>query len=122
MGHGFMWSKHLGFILTCPSNLGTGLRAGVHVKLPLLSKTTQFASLLAEMRLQKRGTGGVDTMDDSGIFDISNLDRLGKSEWELVQNVVDGVKMLVDLEKALEKGEDIEAAIANHSSKDCCKK
>lgn len=111
MGHGFMWSKHLGFILTCPSNLGTGLRAGVHVKLPLLSKTTQFASLLAEMRLQKRGTGGVDTMDDSGIFDISNLDRLGKSEWELVQNVVDGVKMLVDLEKALEKGEDIDAAI-----------
>ena len=27
-GHGFMWSKRLGYILTCPSNLGTGLRAG----------------------------------------------------------------------------------------------
>ena len=37
-GEGFMWSKHLGYILTCPSNLGTGLRAGVHVKLPLLAK------------------------------------------------------------------------------------
>ena len=111
MGHSFMWSQHLGFILTCPSNLGTGLRAGVHVRLPLLGKSSQFAPLLEEMRLQKRGTGGVDTMDDSGVYDISNLDRLGKSEWELVQNVVDGVKMLVNLEKALETDEDIDDAI-----------
>ena len=57
-GYGFMWSEHLGFILTCPSNLGTGLRAGVHVKLPLLSKhETQFKNMLDAMRLQKRGKG-----------------------------------------------------------------
>lgn len=36
-----MWNEHLGYILTCPSNLGTGLRAGVHVRLPLLSKVLQ---------------------------------------------------------------------------------
>lgn len=34
----FMWNEHLGYVLTCPSNLGTGLRAGVHIKLPHLSK------------------------------------------------------------------------------------
>ena len=39
-GHEFMWNEHLGYILTCPSNLGTGLRAGVHVNLPLLSKVS----------------------------------------------------------------------------------
>ena len=37
-GYEYMWTSHLGYILTCPSNLGTGLRAGVHVKLPNLSK------------------------------------------------------------------------------------
>ena len=37
-GYEFMWNSHLGYILTCPSNLGTGLRAGVHVKVPNLSK------------------------------------------------------------------------------------
>ena len=116
MGHSFMWSQHLGFILTCPSNLGTGLRAGVHVKLPLLGKSSRFAPLLEEMRLQKRGTGGVDTMDDSGVYDISNLDRLGKSEWELVQNVVDGVKMLVNLEKALEKREPFNDAVVRYAT------
>lgn len=37
-GWEFMWNERLGYILTCPSNLGTGLRAGVHVRLPKLSK------------------------------------------------------------------------------------
>lgn len=37
-GWEFMWNERLGYVLTCPSNLGTGLRAGVHVKLPRLSK------------------------------------------------------------------------------------
>ena len=37
-GWEFMWNKRLGYILTCPSNLGTGLRAGVHVKLPNMAK------------------------------------------------------------------------------------
>ena len=27
-GYEFMWNEHLGYILTCPSNLGTGIRAG----------------------------------------------------------------------------------------------
>ena len=56
-GKSFMWSEHLGFILTCPSNLGTGLRAGVHVKLPLLSKDKRFDGVLKTLALQKRGTG-----------------------------------------------------------------
>lgn len=41
-GHEFMWSEHLGYILTCPSNLGTGLRAGVHVKLPKLAEHPKY--------------------------------------------------------------------------------
>lgn len=52
-----MWNEHLGYVLTCPSNLGTGLRAGVHVKLPNLSKYRQFEEILKRLRLQKRGTG-----------------------------------------------------------------
>lgn len=37
-GWEFMWNERLGYILTCPSNLGTGLRAGVHIRLPLLGR------------------------------------------------------------------------------------
>ena len=107
-GKEFMWNEHLGFILTCPSNLGTGLRGGVHLKLPLLAKHARFDDVLKALRLQKRGTGGVDTAADDGVFDVSNLDRLGFSEVEQVQKVVDGVKLLVQMEKQLMKGESID--------------
>lgn len=43
-GWEFMWNERLGYILTCPSNLGTGLRAGVHIKLPLLSKVLPWGA------------------------------------------------------------------------------
>ncbi|XP_029942801.1 creatine kinase B-type-like isoform X2 [Salarias fasciatus] len=107
-GHGFMWNQHLGYILTCPSNLGTGLRAGVHVRLPLLSQRDEFSLVLDRLRLQRRGTGGVDTAAVGGVFDVSNADRLGFSEVQLVQMVVDGVRLLVDMEKRLEAGDDIQ--------------
>merc|ERR1711881_159900 len=106
-GHEYMWNPHLGCVLTCPSNLGTGLRGGVHVKLPLMSKHPEFENILEVLRLQKRGTGGVDTASTDGTFDISNTDRLGSSEVDQVQMVVNGVNQLVEMEKALEKGETI---------------
>ncbi|XP_074877082.1 creatine kinase S-type, mitochondrial isoform X2 [Buteo buteo] len=106
-GWEFMWNERLGYVLTCPSNLGTGLRAGVHVKLPKLSKDPRFPKILENLRLQKRGTGGVDTAAVADVYDISNLDRMGRSEVELVQIVIDGVNYLVDCEKKLEKGQDI---------------
>merc|ERR1712243_288890 len=97
--HGFMWNEHIGYVLTCPSNLGTGLRGGVHVKLPKLSTHAKFEEILNRLRLQKRGTDGVDTASVGGVFDISNADRLGSSEVEQVQLVVDGVKLMVEMEK-----------------------
>lgn len=52
-------------------------------RITLLSYTPQdprLNKILDNLRLQKRGTGGVDTAAVGGIFDISNLDRLGLSE------------------------------------------
>ncbi|XP_077836511.1 creatine kinase M-type isoform X6 [Macaca mulatta] len=110
-GHPFMWNQHLGYVLTCPSNLGTGLRGGVHVKLAHLSKHPKFEEILTRLRLQKRGTGGVDTAAVGSVFDVSNADRLGSSEVEQVQLVVDGVKLMVEMEKKLEKGQSIDDMI-----------
>jgi len=112
-GYEYMYSDHLGYLLTCPSNFGTGIRAGVHIKIPLLSKHAKFKDMLATLRLQKRGTGGVDTGsgNDDGWFDISNADRLGKSELELVQLVCDGVNLFCKMEAALGDGKPIDDLI-----------
>lgn len=112
-GNEYMWNEHLGYVLTCPSNLGTGLRAGVHVKIPHVSSHARFGEILKNLRLQKRGTGGVDTAAVGGTFDISNADRLGFSEVALVQFLVDGVNLLIKMEKALENGDPIDDLIPN---------
>lgn len=46
-GYDFMHSDHLGYILTCPSNLGTGLRAGAMVTVPLVSARPDFKAVCA---------------------------------------------------------------------------
>ncbi|KAK2083730.1 hypothetical protein P7K49_038966 [Saguinus oedipus] len=88
--------------------LTSRLQAGVHIKLPHLGKHEKFSEVLKRLRLQKRGTGGVDTAAVGGVFDVSNADRLGFSEVELVQMVVDGVKLLIEMEQRLEQGQAID--------------
>merc|ERR1712110_924237 len=102
-GYDFMHNDHLGFILTCPSNLGTGLRAGCMVKVPLFSARKDFKDILKKMGLQARGTAGVDSASTGGTWDISNSDRLGKSEIELVNVFIEGVAQIIRWEQALER-------------------
>ena len=40
-GYGYAYNDHLGYITTCPSNVGTGLRASVMLKLPKLYKVNR---------------------------------------------------------------------------------
>ncbi|XP_022093137.1 arginine kinase-like isoform X2 [Acanthaster planci] len=109
-GKEFMRNDHLGFILTCPSNLGTGVRCSVHARFPLLASDKRYNldQICKALRLQKRGTSGEFTEAVGGVYDISNLDRLGSTEVQQVQCVIDGVNKLSDMEQLLEKGEKID--------------
>jgi len=107
-GKDFMHNDHLGYILTCPSNLGTGLRAGAMIKLPLLSSRKDFKSMLKKMGLQARGTAGVDSASTGGTWDISNADRLGKSETQLVNLFIEGAAQCIRWEMMLEEGKSID--------------
>merc|ERR1719181_2445371 len=113
-GYDFMHSENLGWILTCPSNLGTGLRAGTMVMLPKFSAREDFKAILKKMGLQARGTGGVDSASTGGTWDISNADRLGKGEVDLVNVLIEGAAQLVKWEQAMDAGkgkEDAEKAM-----------
>ncbi|PIK35412.1 Arginine kinase [Apostichopus japonicus] len=115
-GKEFMWNEHLGFVLTCPSNLGTGVRCSVHAKLPKMAADARFDSICQSLRLQKRGTSGEFTESIGGVYDISNLDRLGSSEVQQVQCVIDGVTLLIQMEKKLENGESIDDMVPGGAS------
>lgn len=103
-GFSFAHSDHLGYILTCPSNLGTGLRAGMMVKLPHLGSDVHkvhFKNMATQLGIQIREAFGEDSVG-SGVFDLSNSARLGKSEVELINIMIDGVAALIEEEKRLE--------------------
>ena len=107
-----MHNSHLGYVSTCPSNLGTGLRCGSFVNLPLLSARPDFEDTLTKMKLQARGAGGENSDPTGGKFDISNIDRLGKTEVQLANIFIEGTAKLIRWEKALEEGKNIDVEIA----------
>jgi protein-arginine kinase len=49
--------------------------------------------------VQIRGIHGEHTETDDGVYDISNKRRLGRSERQLVQDMIDGVRALIAAEK-----------------------
>lgn len=91
----------LGWLTFCPSNLGTALRASVHIKIPLLSKQPDFNEFCAKLNVQPRGIHGEHTESVGGVYDISNKRRLGLTEFEAIQEMKKGVEAIIAKEKEL---------------------
>ncbi|KAK2172210.1 hypothetical protein NP493_982g00002 [Ridgeia piscesae] len=110
-GHEWMHSSRLGYITTCPSNIGTGIRCSVLIQLHKLSKDPRFDKIVEALELQKRGSAGEHTEAVDDTYDLSNAARLKKTECEFVQLVVNSVHKIIAMEKALENGESIDDLI-----------
>ena len=95
-GKDFQLSEKFGYIHSCPTNLGTGMRASVHVDLPGWTKEGLDAlkARCEELSVQPRGTRGESGGQTGHTYDISNKHRLGHSEVGLVQCMIDGVNTL----------------------------
>ncbi|XP_064610968.1 arginine kinase-like [Liolophura sinensis] len=93
----------LGYLTFCPSNLGTALRASVHVKIPKVAAMPDFKEICDKYHIQARGIHGEHTESVGGVYDISNKRRLGLTEIEAIQEMRQGVQELIRLEKGEEK-------------------
>merc|ERR1712206_55366 len=95
-GKDFQLSEKFGYIHSCPTNLGTGMRASVHVDLPGWTKDSidGLKARCEELSVQPRGTRGESGGQTGHTYDISNKHRLGHSEVSLVQTMIDGVNTL----------------------------
>jgi protein-arginine kinase len=98
----FASDKRYGFLTSCPTNIGTAMRAGVHIRLKKLEKNQALLKkLVAQYQLQIRGTHGEKTSVEKGIFDISNKQRLGIPETRIIQNLHSGLAAIIEAEKSL---------------------
>ncbi|XP_068214749.1 arginine kinase 1-like [Palaemon carinicauda] len=101
----FSSSERLGFLSFCPTNLGTAIRASVHIRLPLLGEDRQtLEETAAKFNLQVRGTSGEHSEAEDYVFDISNRRRLGLTEMEALKEMYDGIREIIQLEIDMEEG------------------
>merc|ERR1719365_303638 len=118
-GKDFQVSEKYGYLHSCPTNLGTGMRASVHVDLPGWTKEglPALKKRCEELQLQPRGTRGESGGQTGITYDISNKHRLGYTEVELVQKMIDGVNPLWKEDKELVGGAAPPAASSSGSGK-----
>jgi creatine kinase len=102
-GMKFAHSDRYGYVTSCPSNLGTGMRASVHVKVPNLTKDgtdTKAVAVCKPLGLSVRGTGGEHTpIGADGTIDLSPSARLFIKEKDIVAALYTGIKNLMEEEK-----------------------
>ncbi len=91
-----------GYLTSCPTNIGTTMRAGVHIRLEKLSKEKKLLKAITKRHdLQIRGTRGEKTEVENAVYDISNRRRLGISETEILTSLHTGLLAIIDAEKNL---------------------
>jgi creatine kinase len=99
---GCAMSLDYGVVTSCPTNIGTGMRASVHIKLPNLTKDGTDAKAKEVARplgLSVRGLGGEHTpIGADGTVDISPSARFCISEAEIVTALYKGIKLLKEAE------------------------
>ena len=86
----FAYDEKYGYITSCPTNVGTGMRASCMVFLPALSAARMIQKLIEEVGrygVTIRGIYGEGTKSLGSIYQISNQKTLGNSEREIIQNL-----------------------------------
>jgi len=100
-------SPDFGVVTSCPTNIGTGMRASVHIAIPNLCAdgTEKKAKQIARpLGLSVRGLGGEHTpIGKDGTVDISPSARFCITEAQIVTALYKGVKLLKEQEDALGK-------------------
>jgi len=99
---GYAFNENYGFITSCPTNLGTGLRASVLFHLPGLVYTNEIDKILKStisLGMAVRGIYGEGSEIKGNLFQISNQHTLGFKEDELIEKINKFARMLIDVEK-----------------------
>ncbi|MGN7457628.1 protein arginine kinase [Paenibacillus pasadenensis] len=99
----YAFDEKRGFLTSCPTNVGTGIRASVMMHLPALVMTQQINRILSaitQVGLAVRGLYGEGSEALGNLFQISNQITLGQSEDEIIDNLHGVVRQIIEHEKA----------------------
>ncbi|MEH6942039.1 protein arginine kinase [Bacillus sp. JJ722] len=98
----YAFDEKRGYLTSCPTNVGTGLRASVMMHLPgliLTQRMNRIIPAINQLGLVVRGIYGEGSEALGNIFQISNQITLGKSESDIVEDLKSVVQQLITQER-----------------------
>ncbi len=103
-GENVAFDEKLGYLTSCPTNLGTGMRASVMLHLPALTSCGQIKNLVGLMTkigLTVRGLYGEGSEAEGCLYQVSNQITLGVSEKDAIEKLTSAVGQIVERERQL---------------------
>ncbi|MEA3490067.1 MAG: protein arginine kinase [Candidatus Omnitrophota bacterium] len=100
----FDYSSRFGYMTSCPTNTGTGLRASVMLHLSALALAGQIDNVfgaISKLGLTMRGFYGEGTEALGDFFQISNQIALGHSEMDILDNLERIINKIISREEAM---------------------
>lgn len=98
----FCFDSDLGFLTSCPTNIGTGMRASVMLHLPGLVLAEQINSVIhgvSKLGLAVRGIFGEGSESLGNLYQVSNQSTLGESEDQIIDRLEAVIKQVISHEK-----------------------
>lgn len=98
----FAFDEKRGYLTSCPTNVGTGMRASVMMHLPALVLSQQLSRIVPainQLGLVVRGIYGEGSEALGNLFQISNQMTLGKSELDIIEDLQSVVLQLIERER-----------------------
>jgi protein arginine kinase len=96
------FSEEFGFLTTCPTNTGTGLRVSVMLHLPGLvwaEEIEKATSTAQKIHLAVRGLYGEGSRALGDFYQVSNQVTLGRGENQILQDVEAAVTRMISWER-----------------------
>jgi len=100
----YAFDENRGYLTSCPTNVGTGMRASVMLHLPAIQMTGQLNQILqniGQLGLAVRGLYGEGSEPVGNFFQISNQITLGQAEEDICNYLQTITEQLVEQESLL---------------------
>lgn len=98
----YAFSEKWGYLTSCPTNVGTGLRVSVMCHLPALVLSGRIDNILGavgKFGLTVRGVAGEGSVSEAELFQISNQLTLGFNETEIIEKLESIIQQIIAEEK-----------------------
>lgn len=100
----YCFDESCGYLTSCPTNVGTGIRASLMLHLPgltIVDQIRQVLSALTQLGINIRGLYGEGTESLGNMYQISNQVTLGHSEEDLINNLKSVCRQVIEQERAV---------------------